>query len=139
HHRGRAFPLHIGGPLHRRIHRREDGTIPGVFKSSPASLNRIIFTMVWRRRDQYNTSACLMTQFDSASDKLGAMTLHRGTIIHIDRECLHVRMLMSMVMPPRLQTIHHKVRRLMGLTKKDRQGVPYHIEHTTRDNNCLDL
>src|SRR6266702_3900671 len=47
-HRGRAYPLHIGGPLYRRIHRREDGTIPVVFQSSPASLNRIIFTMVWR-------------------------------------------------------------------------------------------
>ena len=46
---------------------------------------------------------------------------------------------MSIVMPPRLQTIHNKVRRLMGLTKKDRQGVPYHIEHTKRDNNCFDL
>src|SRR3989441_2645996 len=80
-----------------------------------------------------------MTKFDYASDKLGAMTLHRGTIIQIDREFLHVRMLMSMVMPPRLQTIHNKVRRLMGLTKKDRQGVPYHIENTKRDNNCFDL
>src|SRR5438552_686709 len=80
-----------------------------------------------------------MTKFDYASDKLCAMTLHRGTIIQIDREFLHVRMLMSMVMPPRLQTIHNKVRRLMGLTKKDRQGVPYHIEHTKRDNNCFDL
>src|SRR2546425_9132444 len=54
-HRGRAFPLHIGGPLHRSIHRQEDSTIPVVFKSSPASLNRIIFTMVWRIIDQYNT------------------------------------------------------------------------------------
>ena len=80
-----------------------------------------------------------MTQFNHASDTLCAMTLHRGTIIHIDREFLHVRMLMSIVMPPRLQTIHNKVRRLMGLTKKDRQGIPYHIENTKRDNNCFDL
>src|SRR3989442_15643001 len=73
-HRGRAFPLHIGGPLHRSIHRREDGTIPVVFKSSPASLNRIIFTMVWRIIDQYNTYTCLMAKFNHASDKLCAMT-----------------------------------------------------------------
>src|SRR6266581_126221 len=80
-----------------------------------------------------------MAKFNHASDKLCAMTLHRGTIIQIDSEFLHVRMLMSIVMPPRLQTIHNKVRRLMGLTKKDRQGVPYHIENTKRDNNCFDL
>ncbi len=54
----------------------------------------------------------------------GAITPHRGTIIHIESESLYFRMLMSIVMPPRLQTIHNKVRRLMGLTKKDRQGVP---------------
>jgi hypothetical protein len=80
-----------------------------------------------------------MAQFNHASDTLCAMTLHRGTIIHIDREFLHVRMLRSMGMPPRLQTIHHKVRRRMGLTKKDRQGVPSHIEKTKRDNNGFDL
>jgi len=66
------------------------------------------------------------------------MTLHRGTIIPIDREFLHVRMLLSMVMPPRLQTIHKKVRRLRGWTTKDRQGVSYHIETTKRDNHCFD-
>jgi len=27
----------------------------------------------------------------------------------------------------------------MGLTNKDRQGVPSHIEDTNRDNNCFDL
>jgi hypothetical protein len=138
-HRGRAFPLPIGGPLHRSIHRREDGTIPGVFKRSPASLNRMICTRVWRIIDQDNTSACLMAPCNHASDTLCAMTLHRGTMIPIDREFLHVRMLRSMVMPPRLQTIHNTVRRLMGLTTKDRQGVPSHIEHTKRDNNCFDL
>src|SRR3989442_12788224 len=122
--RGRAFPLHIGGPLHRSIHCGEDGTIPVVFKSSPASLNRTICTMVSRIIDQYNTQTCLMAKFKHSSDKLCAMTLHRGTIIQIDSEFLHVRMLMSIVMPPRLQTIHNKVRRLMGLTKKDRQCVP---------------
>jgi hypothetical protein len=80
--------------------------------------------MVRRIIDQDNASACLMAKFTHASDQLGAMTLHRGTIVQIDREFLHVRMLMSMVMPPRLQTIHNKVRRLMGLTKKACQGVP---------------
>src|SRR5712692_3935035 len=80
-----------------------------------------------------------MAPCNHASDKLGAMTLHRGTLIHIESEFLHVRMLMSMVMPPRLQTIHNTVRRLMGWTKKDRQGVPSHIEKTTRDNNGFDL
>src|SRR2546428_5574898 len=48
-----------------------------------------------------------MAKFNHASDKLCAMTLHRGTIIQIDSEFLHVRMLMSIVMPPRLQTIHN--------------------------------
>src|SRR6266851_8004983 len=80
-----------------------------------------------------------MAQCNHASDKLCAMTLHRVTLIHIEPAFLHVRMLMSMVMPPRLQTIHHTVRRLMGWTKKDRQGVPSHIEKTTRDNNGFDL
>ena len=80
-----------------------------------------------------------MTKFNHASDKLCAMTLHRGTIIQIDSEFLHVRMLMRIVMPPRLETIHNTVRRLMGLTNKDRQGVPSHIEDTNRDNNCFDL
>src|SRR5712692_9468060 len=80
-----------------------------------------------------------MAPCNHASDKLGAMTLHRGTLTHIQSEFLHVRMLMSMVMPPRLQTIHNTVGRLTTWTKKDRQGVPYHIEKTTRDNNCFDL
>ena len=67
------------------------------------------------------------------------MTLHRGTIRQMDCEFLHVRMLMSIVMPPQRQTIHNTVRRLMGLTKKDRQGVPSHIENANRDHNCFDL
>jgi hypothetical protein len=131
--------LPIGGPWSRRIHRREDGTIPVVFSSSPASLNRMLLTRGWRRRDPYKTSACLMAQCNHASDTLGAMTRHRGTMIPIESACLHVRMLMSRVMPPRLQTIHTQVRRLMGWTNKDRQGVPSHIEQTTRDTNGFDL
>ena len=60
-----------------------------------------------------------MAKFNHASDKLSTVTVHRRTIIQVDRSFFDVWIPLSVLMPPRFQTIHNKVGGFM------RRSYPY--------------
>ena len=73
-----ALPSHAACPAQHCLHINQLRTIPVLLQNTPATLNRVVFAVVWRVVQELDGLANMVGKFHHTLEKLGALSAVLG-------------------------------------------------------------
>lgn len=124
-----TFPCHGARPLAGRVDGIEQGAVPVPLQDSPATLDRIVFAVIWRVVDQDDLQTCLLGKLDHPCHKLRTPALDLGAIVEVDDQLGDVSVTVLVVLPPVLQAVDDEIAGLARGSEEDGQPTGHDIEN----------
>jgi hypothetical protein len=128
--RGFPFPRHGSGKLKNGVHRIEHRSIPVLLQNAPASLNRVIFAVIWWILGKTDVDLIMLNKIQEAFHELSAPTVILRAIVQVDKQRLDVGKALFDRLPPIDQTINEAISSHAGGDPREKEIIQCGQENT---------